>query len=195
MLGQPYRVELNRDIILDLWRCGPCVLELEADLLRDLQDDEPGDRPRSLRSDGRVLKPLRVKLIKDTSGVLATAEDIRQWFVKLLETSPEQLTDAQQALIRSWPEDLQGRIGRVPDELVVLWQTLRPELAASSNVVSFPSDQVFRGLRQLLVDDPAQFSKAERSMIMDLQKGDSPPLAVVTLYARCLAAQQKVKRP
>ncbi|GHB52150.1 hypothetical protein GCM10010331_44670 [Streptomyces xanthochromogenes] len=193
MQGHPYRVELNRDVILDLWRCGPCVLELEPALVRELRDAEPDDLPKPLRADSRI-QPLRARLHQDVTGVLATTEDIRAWFQKLIKTSPEQLTEEQEELVRSWPKNLQGRIGRVPEELITLWRTLRPQLADAPNILDIEPDQVFRGLREALIDNPESFSKEERSMIMDMQAGVPLTLEVVALYARREAAVQKVKR-
>ncbi len=176
--GRPYRVELNMDEVRDLWRCGPHVFELERTLLEMLADGEKG-------------KPTRVKLFRDDSGVLATTEDIRAWFLMVLKNSPEQLTQEQQSMVKA----LQGgNPGRLKIELVELWQRLRPALNAPENWEDVTPEAILGVLREALAAAPEQLTQDERRLILGLRDGETLSPTALTLFGRLQSAQHVARR-
>ncbi|WP_159048640.1 hypothetical protein [Streptomyces sp. NRRL F-4489] len=178
--GQAYRVELNQSHILDLWRCGPCAIDLDRALLETLSDADGGG------------KPLRGRRYMDQSGVLASSDDIRAWFELLVQNSPDLLPAEHVATIKSWSEaPPTKKLGRVSNELVELWERLRPELHVEANWDPVSPTQAFEGLRAALIEDPTQFTVQERAMIMGLRSNEVPPIAL-QVYGRIYASQQRV---
>ncbi|WP_409238382.1 hypothetical protein [Streptomyces sp. PA5.6] len=175
--GRPYRVELNMHECRDLWRCGPCVFELERELLEMLADGEKG-------------KPTRVKLFRDDSGVLATNEDIREFFLMLLKNSPVELTPAQRLMVKG----LRGGQGRLKIELVELWQRLRPTLNAAENWEDVTPEEVLEALREALATAPEELTPEERRMIMDLREGETLSPTALSLFGRLRSAQRVAGR-
>ncbi|MFI2616642.1 hypothetical protein [Streptomyces sp. NPDC018584] len=178
--GRPYRVELNMDEVRDLWRCGPHVFELERTLLQMLADGEKG-------------KPTRVKLFRDDSGVLATSEDIRTWFLMLLKNSDDQdwLTEEQLAMVKGLQD---ANPGRLKNELVELWQRLRPQLNAPENWEDVTPEAILDALREALAATPEQLTQDERRMIVGLREGETLSPTALALFGRLQSTQRVARR-
>lgn len=176
--GRPFRVELNMDEVRDLWRCGVHVFELERVLVEMLADGEKG-------------KPTRVKLFRDDSGVLATSEDIREWFLMLLKNSPDQLSEDQAAMVRPLTG---GNPGRLKNELVELWKRLRPQLNAPENWEDVTPENIRTVLRDALLTTPEQLTVEERRLVMELRDDETLSPTALTLFGRLHSAQHVVRR-
>lgn len=172
VLGRPYRVELNVNHLYDLWRCGPHVLELEEQLLKMLSDED------------RASKPARYKLFCDESGVLATTEEIRTWFLALLKNSPQHLTAEQRRLVRGLRGD---HARRLKNELVELWQALRPRVEAPEHWDEVTAAQVREGLRHALIETPMKLTVEERRLVGELSDDEGLPPSALALYGRLQA--------
>ncbi|MDJ0463100.1 hypothetical protein [Streptomyces sp. H27-C3] len=176
--GRPFRVELNMDEVRDLWRCGTHVFELERALVEMLADGEKG-------------KPTRVKLFRDDSGVLATSEDIREWFLMLLKNGSDQLSEDQAAMARGLDG---GAPGRLKNELVDLWKRLRPQVNAPENWEDVTPEDVRKVLRDSLLTAPEQLTVDERRLVMGLRDEETLSPTALTLFGRLHSAPRIVRR-